>query len=85
MSDQAGDTYQSNKSHHKKKTKKAKGKNGRKQDDFDDVESGELDQKNDSKNGANEDFDENYKKARDRNPRAFALQSYVAAERQFRR
>ena len=32
-----------------------------------------------------EEAAEEYNKSRQRNPRAFALQSYVAAERQFRR
>jgi hypothetical protein len=34
---------------------------------------------------ANGDGGDDYKKAKLRNPKAFALQSYVAAERQFRR
>jgi hypothetical protein len=77
MSD--NENYQVNKSHHKKKSAKKFKNKGNK--DFEDTE----ENKDDNKSQKGDEFDENYRKARERNPKAFALQSYVAAERQFRR
>ncbi|RNA29423.1 ribosome biogenesis BMS1 -like protein [Brachionus plicatilis] len=70
---------QPNKSHHKKqKGAKAKKKDNRK--NFETVNEKSGDKKNESF-----ETEDDYRKARARNPRAFALQSFVAAERQFRR
>ncbi|RNA13178.1 Ribosome biogenesis bms1, partial [Brachionus plicatilis] len=70
---------QPNKSHHKKqKGAKAKKKDNRK--NFETVNEESGDKKNESF-----ETEDDYRKARARNPRAFALQSFVAAERQFRR
>lgn len=70
---------QANKSHHRKqKGAKAKKKDNKK--NFETVNEEPDGQKNES--FGNED---DYRKAKARNPRAFALQSFVAAERQFRR
>lgn len=83
--------HQMNKSHHKKKaTGKKQWKNNNKSSKFDNdkptLEGGGENGENDSKKpSTTNEFDDNYRKARDRNPKAFALQSYVAAERQFRR
>lgn len=79
MSDGESHHRQVNKSHHKKK--QTGKRNSKKPQAFEEIVN-EPDEKK-PKNGDN--FDDNYRKARDRNPRAFALQSYVAAERQFRR
>lgn len=80
MSD--NENYQVNKSHHKKKSAKKFKNKGNK--DFEDTEENKDDNK-EAKSQKGDEFDENYRKARERNPKAFALQSYVAAERQFRR
>lgn len=90
--------HQMNKSHHKKKAtgKLAKRKQQRRGDGnnkFGDIDTninggGSGDEAAAVNGGGarkSNEFDENYRKARERNPRAFALQSYVAAERQFRR
>jgi hypothetical protein len=84
------ENYQSNKQHHRKKTDNKRGK-GKKS--FVDLEkNGKPDEEDQSggffKNGkgaSGAGEDDEYKKARNRNPKAFALQSFVAAERQFRR
>lgn len=77
--------HQVNKAHHKKKTAIRAKK--QKRDQFgDDLDNGKSDDEDNSKKPSNgNEFDDNYRKARERNPKAFALQSYVAAERQFRR
>ena len=63
---------------HKKKSKFSKKKNKKeKNDDGEDNENGHKD--------VEESGGDDFKKAKLRNPKAFALQSYVAAERQFRR
>lgn len=74
------ESYQANKSHHVKKTR-VKRKESRK--NFVDLDKTKPDEE--SQSGGKVSQDDNYDKARNRNPRAFALQSFVAAERQFRR
>ena len=79
MSDNENFGRGANKPHHRKE----KGKKGKKRQN--ENESGlNASQDNDkSKDSDNEKLD--FKAAKARNPRAFALQSFVAAERQFRR
>ena len=69
---------QSNRPHRKKSH--ALKRKANKEDPFND-------EANDTKekNVANDEGDDDFKKSKLRNPRAFALQSFVAAERQFRR
>lgn len=85
MSDNEVHKHQVNKSHHKKKT--AAKKHVKKAKTFEDLsKKGEDETQNyNDKDNSKDTVEENYRKARERNPRAFALQSYVAAERQFRR
>ena len=69
---------QANRPHRKKSHKK---RHFSETDKPDDLENG------DEKSGKklNKDEDDSFKKSKLRNPRAFSLNSYVAAERQFRR
>ena len=80
MSDNEG--HQSNKQHHRKKTKQTR--KGAKKDFFD-LEKNKPDEETQTGSKAGKPEDDDYQKARNRNPKAFALQSFVAAERQFRR
>lgn len=73
------ENHQSNKSHHRKQ----KGAKAKKKDNKKDFET--VDEESSEKKNEIFDNEDDYRKARARNPRAFALQSYVAAERQFRR
>ncbi|CAF0887412.1 unnamed protein product [Brachionus calyciflorus] len=76
------ESNQANKSHHRKqKGAKAK-KRDNKKDSF---EVNDKDSDTENKSKKIDDDDDDYRKAKARNPRAFALQSFVAAERQFRR
>ena len=80
---------QGNKSHHtsknklKKKTSKSKFSFKDKKDKDENENENELDKRKDKRERDQDDV--NGLKARQRNPRAFALQSFVAAERSFRR
>lgn len=74
---------QVNKSHNRKKEKYKKGK---KNSSFEDLENNQnADSKEDHKERDILNDKDDYEKARAKNPRAFALNSFVAAERQFRR
>ena len=98
MSDsEFGGAKQGNKSHHVSKNKLKK-KNAKPKFSFSDVKKSKksLDSDNEeneladrgqiSKRGENGNVDDQDKlKAKQRNPKAFALQSFVAAERNFRR
>jgi ribosome biogenesis protein BMS1 len=84
MSDDQGDTHQANKSHHKRqKGAKAKKRDKIKPNADNDMDAEAMDSK--LAKTSHKDADDNYQKAKLRNPKAFALQSFVAAERQFRR
>jgi ribosome biogenesis protein BMS1 len=77
---------QSNKPHRKKKQR---GNSGKKKRDDDDDEPFFGDEKKKKRNDDDDEADnqggDDFAKSKRRNPRAFALQSFVAAERQFRR